>query len=381
MATASASGLALRRHVIPLVSLFNDQSENKKVSLMRSVNIGDGNNEKWKYSVPYAFSQDVETLCRCVLEFDDVSAIPRLSLTMGPLKFSYFRQCLGGTICNKWDVLADGHNETVTNFQLVRNELIAELVCPTDLADQRHYLETSKKPCKLNCAALSAKLETINKMMSLFPGAGGNPPMQTVDIKNLYYQMMPLEWQRAFLNSGQVITDPTYTLLSLQRFMTLQEEQNQADVAQRRQLQQRNPRSRGGRGGRSPNRRRAPGNASHPSTRYRASGAVPPVPFAASPAQGGTPAPFRGFARPPYQDQCPYSWGQPYHPYSRAPVPGRGRGHGQCGSNMYQVQAEPLPPVAAGMHCPEGNTPEDLHFADGDYSQNSALEVPELECL
>ena len=298
---------------------------------------------------------------------------------MGPLKFSYFRQCLGGTICDKWDVLADGHNETVTNFQLVHNKLIAELVHPTDLADQRHYLETSKKPYKLNCAALSARLEMINKMMSLFPGLGGNPPMQAVDIKNLYYQMMPLEWQRAFLNSGQVITDPMYTLLSLQRFMTLQEEQNQADVARRRQLQQRNPRSRGGRGGRSPNRRRAPGNTGHPSTRYRASEAVPPVPLAASPAQGGTPAPFHGFARPPYQGQRPYGRGQPYHPYSRAPVPGRVRGCGRRGSDMYQVQAEALPPVAAGMRRPEGNPPEDLHFADGDYSQNSALEAPELE--
>ena len=90
MATASAAGLALHRHVIPLVSLFNDQSDNTTVSLMRSVKIGDGNNEKRKYSVPYASSQDVETLCRCVLEFDDVSAIPHLSLTTGPLKFSYF---------------------------------------------------------------------------------------------------------------------------------------------------------------------------------------------------------------------------------------------------------------------------------------------------
>ena len=193
MATASAAGLALCRHVIPLVSLFNDQSDKTMVSHMRSINIGHGNNEKRKYSVPYASSQDVETLCRCVLDFDDVSAVPRLSLTTGPLKFSYFRQCVGGTICDKWDVLADGHNETIANFQLVRNELMAELVRPTDLADQRHYLETSKMPYKLNCAALSAQLETINTMMSLFPGAGGNPPMQAVDIKNLYYQMMPSE--------------------------------------------------------------------------------------------------------------------------------------------------------------------------------------------
>ena len=134
----------------------------------------------------------------------------------------------------------------MANFLLICNNLIAELVCPTDLANQRHNLETSKKPYKLNCAPLSARLETINKMMSLFLGAGDNPPMQAVDIKNLYHQMMPSEWQQAFLNSGQVITDHNYTLLSLQRFMTLQEEQNQADVARHRQLQQRNPHSRGG---------------------------------------------------------------------------------------------------------------------------------------
>ena len=291
-----------------------------------------------------------------------------------------FRQCLGGTIRDKWDVLVDVRNETVANFQLVHNELIAELVRPTDLTDQRHYLETSKKPYKLNCAALSAHLETINKMMSLFPGAGGNPPMQAVDIKNLYYQMMPSEWQRAFLNSGQVITDPTYTLLSLQRFMTLQEEQNQADMTRRRQLQQRNSRSRGGRGGRSPTRRGAPGRTGHPATHYRASGAVAPAPFTASPAQGGNPVPFRGFARPPYPGQRSYGRGQPYHPYSRAPVPGRGWGRGQCGTDMYQVHAETLPPVAAGMRRPEGNPPDDLHFADGNYSQNSALEEPGLEC-
>ena len=138
---------------------------------------------------------------------------------------------MGGTIRDQWDTLTDGLNETIANFTIARNNLIAELVCPTDLADQRHYLETSKKPYRLTCAALAARIETINKMMPLFPGAAGNPPMQPVDVKNLYYQMMPGEWQRAFLNSGQVITDNNYTLLSLQRFMTLQEEQNQADMA------------------------------------------------------------------------------------------------------------------------------------------------------
>ena len=78
----------------------------------------------------------MEALCHCVLEFDDVSAIPHLSLTTGPLKFPFFRQCLGGTIQDKWDVLANGCNEMVANFLIICDNLIAELVHPTNLADQ-----------------------------------------------------------------------------------------------------------------------------------------------------------------------------------------------------------------------------------------------------
>ena len=122
-------------------------------------------------------------------------------------------------------------NKTLVNFTSACDHLIAELVCPTDLADQRYYLDTSKKPYHINCVALASRLEVINKMMSLFPGANGNLPMQTEDIKNLYYQMMLVDWQHAFLNSGQVITNINYMLFDLQQFMTLQEEQNQATIA------------------------------------------------------------------------------------------------------------------------------------------------------
>ena len=69
--------------------------------------------------------------------------------------------------------------------------------------------------------------------------------------------------------------------------------------------------------------------------RYRAAGTVPQVPPVASPAQGGIPPPFRGFGRQPYQGQRSYGRGQPYHPYSRAPVQGRGCGRGRRGSDMY----------------------------------------------
>ena len=85
MATTSAAGLALRRHVIPLVSLYNNKAEGLQVSLSHYINLGDGTKEKRR---------------------------------------------------DQWDTLTDGLNETIANFTIACNNLIAELVCPTDLADQ-----------------------------------------------------------------------------------------------------------------------------------------------------------------------------------------------------------------------------------------------------
>ena len=325
-------------------------------------------------------TQDAETLCRCFLEFEDVSAPPHLSLTTGPLKFSFFRQCLGSTIRDQWDTLTDGLNETVANFMIACNNLIAELVRPTDLADQLHYLETSMKPYCLNCAALAAHIKTINKMMLLFPGAAGNPPMQPVDVKNLFYQMMPAEWQHAFLNSGQVITNNNYTLLSLQRFMTLQEEQTQAYVARRRHQQQQVGLQRASRQGSSPGSRSAAIDGGAASPRRRAIAAQPAgstvqqAPVAAQPV-------YHGFPRPPYQGQRPYQ-GRAYQPYQRAPVAAQGRGHGRGrgrGPELYQAQPPNLPPVVAEPSQPNRTPPNDLHFADDPYGQAAFLPEPHFE--
>ena len=74
MATTSAAGLGLCNHMIPLVSLYNNKAEGSQVSLSRYINLGDGTKEKRKYNVPLGTTQDVEILCRCVLEFEDVLA-------------------------------------------------------------------------------------------------------------------------------------------------------------------------------------------------------------------------------------------------------------------------------------------------------------------
>ena len=63
----------------------------------------------------------------------------------------------------------------------------------------------------------------MNKMMSLFPGANDTPPFTHQDLKNIYFKMMPIEWQHAFINNGQDISSPNYTLLNLQQYMGTQE--------------------------------------------------------------------------------------------------------------------------------------------------------------
>ena len=95
------------------------------------------------------------------------------------------------------------------------------------LADEQHYLQMCRKPHRLTCATLSAPIEYLNKLLSVFPGAGGNPPFQALYLKNMYYGMMPDPWKRSFLNSSQMLTDPNYTLLDLQCYMSLQEDQQQ----------------------------------------------------------------------------------------------------------------------------------------------------------
>ena len=98
---------------------------------------------------------------------------------------------------------------------------------PTHLADQehyiRHYICHCKKPFKYNCHELSSRLQFMNKMMSLFPGANNTPPFTHQDLKNIYFKMMPVEWQHAFINNGQDIASHNYTLLNLQQYMGTQE--------------------------------------------------------------------------------------------------------------------------------------------------------------
>ena len=111
-------------------------------------------------------------------------------------------------------------NQTNDGFHQATTELLMQNIKPTELADQEHYIQHCKKPFKYNCHELSSCLQFMNKMMSLFLGANDTPHQ---DLKNIYFKMMPVEWQHAFINNGQDIASPNYTLLNLQQYMGTQE--------------------------------------------------------------------------------------------------------------------------------------------------------------
>ena len=220
--TSTAAGFAFHNHVIPLVSRFVKTSETH-VTLARTVPSGQVITEKRKFSVPLLNNLDVETICHCILEFCDVCHATRLSLTQGPLKFTYFRQCLDGITHDDWDLITAHSNQTNDGCHQVTTELLMQNIKPTDLADQEHYIRHCKKPFKYNCHELSSRLQFMNKMMNLFPGANDTLPFTHQGLKNIYFKMMPIEWQHAFINNGQDIASHNYTLLNLQQYMGTQE--------------------------------------------------------------------------------------------------------------------------------------------------------------
>ena len=190
----------------------------------------------------------------------------------------------------------------------------------------------------------------------------------------MYYRMMSDPWKRSFLNSGQMLTDPNYTLLDLQCYMSFQEDQQQ--MMQPRRSSGRDPIvARGGlRAPTSTRRRHYPDYQGGPPTqRYRHARNdhaqqyynyrnQPPQPQ----QQGPQAYPYRlqGYQPTPRPSPFAAQVSPGTRPPFRAPAQrGFGRGCGWArGSEVYQTSNHPsMPPPVAAPVPPVGAPPEDLH--------------------
>ena len=319
-----------------------------------------------------------------------------------PLRYSYFRQYLEDGIRDHWDVIAAGNAQTIVGFQASVEVFLPYFLRPTDYTDQVNYLNNAPKPFKLTCLQLAARLQFMNCMIGLFPGAPQNPPLTDADIKRIYYRMMLPEWQRSLIWRGCDINDANYTLMELARHMQELEDDDRKQHA-RRSCSSTSSQGSGRRSPRGGPRRGQGGRGSFDSHRQRLLAgeyqAGPPgqrarvaYPAGRTPYQG-----FRGGFRTPGQhggynphwryDHAPPAMREyarsPANPYITPSPHSASRGCSRGHDAFHATDIPPaLPPAPSGSAPVAPSTaPQDMHYAVGEEteaSQHPSTEYDEM---
>jgi len=77
-------------------------------------------------------------------------------------------------------------------FLMTVTQFIANYIPDSALNKQSLYLSTLKKPFKMTVRDLGQRLRQINKYMRFFPAAMMTKPYTKITLKNLLYNMMPV---------------------------------------------------------------------------------------------------------------------------------------------------------------------------------------------
>lgn len=201
----SVAAAVTRAPVIPLISELN-MAQVRQVYIVHTVNVGTAAApvyEKRKMQVPYADKADVELILRTIEEFHDVASAGRLNLSTGPKKFEKFRECLGGTVRDQWDVVKVLQvTETNDTFKIAIADFIGKFLRDSDLMKQKLYMDTTPKPYRLSVKELAARYQFLNNLMKWFPASGGDKPYDETSIKYLLHTAMLQDWKDNFGRSN-----------------------------------------------------------------------------------------------------------------------------------------------------------------------------------
>jgi len=182
--------------------------------------------EKRSADIPKVNQPSKELIANVVLEFRDAALkASRLALD-APKCFSKFREVLEEPFRSTWDTVSAGEPETEAGFNAAIVSFLQKYFDSTDLMDQKTYLSKVRKPYKLDCSALSSRLEKINKMMWLLDYEEEDPddlPLDDNALKTLFFQIMPHTWQLDFGAIDLEITDDTISFERVVRFMKKKE--------------------------------------------------------------------------------------------------------------------------------------------------------------
>ena len=129
---------------------------------------------------------DPELACKVYEEFVDVATDNRLHLSTGPLKYEFFRQCLGGQARAHWDTIvhAQRGGQTLPNFNAAITSWFSKYFEATAIHDQKQYLLKAVKAFGMTVKETATQVNIIVRYMAYMPGAVANVPALTeLDIK------------------------------------------------------------------------------------------------------------------------------------------------------------------------------------------------------
>ena len=334
---ASLSVLTLRDPILPLVSTI-DYEHLSTTKVENKWTTTTGGTETAKLFLPVLMdSSNKELFLYVIDQYADACAADRLNLHTGVLRYSKFRLVVNGDVRIAWQRLADRRTAGVTldSFNEDLIALVELYFSPSSFEDQREYLRSATKPFAVTCEELHSRLRFINRLSRYLPGSGNDELFQNeLAIKRAYFQMMPNPWRLKFVESGQTLEGNTYTVMSLVRFMAVQEVISKRAGNKRKGGPDRDHGRNGGRGGRGFGRGFGRGRGRGPSGNYQYQQGH----SSQSSGEYATPRP-----NPYLTPRAPFSSGTSgYTPrYSQQP-PSQGRGYGYGSAppsgGRYQLQ-------------------------------------------
>ncbi|KAL3905748.1 MAG: hypothetical protein SGILL_009551, partial [Bacillariaceae sp.] len=195
-------GISGLNPIIPLISKWNEDD----ITYVTGKNLVtvNGDQEEREAELSKMVSTNPEDIIRCINEFLDNIGGQGLGIKANGAKlYNCFRKTL--SLKNSRTSGISVEPETPTLLLVFATILQRSFVEPTDLADQRRYLEILKKPDHMSYQSLSNRLRFINtKLLNRFPGSNNLPPYNDNDLKRVYLQMVE-PFQNIFtVNGGDI---------------------------------------------------------------------------------------------------------------------------------------------------------------------------------
>ena len=227
----SLSAVTLREAILPLVPTF--RPEDLRTTKVENRWTPQNQNERYaKMYLPVCDDPSHKEVFLYVIDqFLDAAHNDRLHLSTGPVRYTKFRDVLGGDLRIVWQQISDAQAaKSIDTFATDLDDLIGRYLAPTSYFDQLEYLRSATKPYNQTCEELASRLRVMSRLGQYLPGsrlvpAGGRSELILTDdaLKRTFFNLMPMQWKIKFAESGQVLTGNTYTYQNLVRFMSVQE--------------------------------------------------------------------------------------------------------------------------------------------------------------